>query len=64
MIRELSQEEIERYSRQLILPHIGVNGQQKLKHSRVLIAGAGGLGSPVGMYLAAAGCWHHRDCRY
>jgi molybdopterin/thiamine biosynthesis adenylyltransferase/rhodanese-related sulfurtransferase len=51
----LSKEEILRYSRHLIMPEVGLAGQQKLKASSVLIIGAGGLGSPVGMYLAAAG---------
>lgn len=52
---KLSNSECERYERQLILPEIGVEGQKKLKDSRVLIVGAGGLGAPVGLYLAAAG---------
>ena len=52
---ELSKAEIERYSRHLILPEIGLEGQKKLKAASVLMVGAGGLGSPVGMYLAAAG---------
>jgi molybdopterin/thiamine biosynthesis adenylyltransferase/rhodanese-related sulfurtransferase/molybdopterin converting factor small subunit len=52
---ELSNEEIGRYSRHLILPEIGVIGQRKLKHARVLLVGTGGLGAPLGMYLAAAG---------
>jgi molybdopterin/thiamine biosynthesis adenylyltransferase/rhodanese-related sulfurtransferase len=52
---ELSNAEIERYSRHLILPEIGLEGQKKLKASKVLLVGAGGLGSPLGMYLAAAG---------
>ena len=51
----LSPEEIRRYSRHLILPEVGVEGQKKLKAARVLCIGAGGLGSPVAMYLAAAG---------
>jgi adenylyltransferase/sulfurtransferase len=52
---ELSQQEVERYSRHLILPSIGMEGQKKLKAASVLCVGAGGLGSPLAMYLAAAG---------
>jgi molybdopterin/thiamine biosynthesis adenylyltransferase/rhodanese-related sulfurtransferase/molybdopterin converting factor small subunit len=51
----LSAEEVQRYSRHLILPEVGLDGQKKLKAARVLCIGAGGLGSPVAMYLAAAG---------
>ncbi len=52
---QLSQEEILRYSRHLIIPDVGVEGQRRLKAARVLMVGAGGLGSPIGLYLAAAG---------
>src|SRR5438552_10295328 len=51
----LSNEEILRYSRHLIMPEVGMEGQQRLKAARVLCIGAGGLGSPLLMYLAAAG---------
>jgi adenylyltransferase/sulfurtransferase len=52
---ELSGEEIRRYSRHLIVPEVGMEGQKKLKTSSVLLIGAGGLGSPLALYLAAAG---------
>lgn len=52
---ELSNEEIRRYSRHLILPEVGLAGQKKIKAAKVLCIGAGGLGSPIAMYLAAAG---------
>lgn len=52
---DLSKEELQRYSRHLILPDVGLEGQKKLKASSVLLVGAGGLGSPLAMYLAAAG---------
>ena len=54
-ISTLSKDEILRYSRHLILPEVGMEGQQKLKAARVLCIGAGGLGSPLALYLAAAG---------
>jgi sulfur-carrier protein adenylyltransferase/sulfurtransferase len=52
---ELNNEEIARYSRHLIMPEVALDGQKKLKASRVLTIGAGGLGSPLALYLAAAG---------
>jgi sulfur-carrier protein adenylyltransferase/sulfurtransferase len=55
MLPELSKSEVLRYSRHLILPEVGLTGQQKLKAASVLIIGTGGLGSPVALYLAAAG---------
>jgi adenylyltransferase/sulfurtransferase len=55
---ELTHEEILRYSRHLLIPEVGLGGQQKLKASSALIIGTGGLGSPVALYLAAAGVGH------
>jgi molybdopterin/thiamine biosynthesis adenylyltransferase/rhodanese-related sulfurtransferase/molybdopterin converting factor small subunit len=52
---ELTQDEIKRYSRHLIMPEVGMDGQRRLKQGSVLCIGAGGLGSPAAMYLAAAG---------
>jgi sulfur-carrier protein adenylyltransferase/sulfurtransferase len=52
---ELTVDEVRRYSRHLIIPDVGMSGQKRLKNSRVLVIGAGGLGSPALMYLAAAG---------
>src|SRR5229473_5162723 len=51
----LSKEEILRYSRHLIMPEVGMEGQLKLKNAKVLMVGTGGLGAPLGLYLAAAG---------
>jgi len=55
MLPELSRDEILRYSRHLLIPEVGLEGQRKLKNSSALIIGTGGLGSPVALYLAAAG---------
>lgn len=52
---ELSEEEVRRYDRQMILPEVGSDGQKKLKNAKALIVGAGGLGSPAALYLAGAG---------
>src|SRR5579864_7147950 len=54
-VRALTNDEVKRYSRHLIMPEVGVDGQLKLKAAKVLCIGAGGLGSPVALYLAAAG---------
>src|SRR6516162_5875582 len=51
----LSQQEVTRYSRHLIMPEVGMEGQKRLKAAGVLLIGTGGLGSPLGLYLAAAG---------
>ncbi|HEX9780904.1 MAG TPA: molybdopterin-synthase adenylyltransferase MoeB [bacterium] len=52
---DLTRDEILRYSRHLIMPEVGIEGQRKLKRAGILLIGAGGLGSPLGLYLAAAG---------
>ena len=52
---DFTEEEIKRYSRHILLPEVGGKGQKKINGARVLLVGAGGLGAPVGYYLAAAG---------
>src|SRR5713101_2137065 len=54
----LSKDEILRYSRHLIMPEVGMDGQLKLKAAKVLLIGTGGLGAPLGLYLTAAGVGH------
>ena len=63
LMAELSRDEILRYSRHLVMPEVTIEGQQKLKNARVLCVGAGGLGSPLSLYLAAvvtASFWFRR----
>ena len=55
MTTDLNREQINRYKRHLILPEVGMDGQKKLLDSKVLCIGAGGLGCPISLYLAAAG---------
>src|SRR3982751_5599928 len=54
-VTQLNSEQINRYKRHLILPEVGMEGQKKLLNSKVLCIGAGGLGCPISLYLAAAG---------
>ncbi len=55
MVTQLSTDQVNRYKRHLILPEVGVEGQKKLLNAKVLCIGAGGLGCPISLYLAAAG---------
>src|SRR5512133_2878399 len=55
MLPKLTQDEVLRYSRHLLMPEVGLEGQRKLKGASVLLVGTGGLGSPLALYLAAAG---------
>ena len=52
---EMNDDELLRYSRQIMLPQIGIEGQHKISKAKVLLFGAGGLGSPIAMYLVASG---------
>jgi len=61
---DLSREEVLRYSRHLMIPEVGLEGQRKLKAASVLLVGSGGLGSPIALYLAAAGVGHIRMVDY
>ena len=52
---DFTEEELNRYSRHILLQNVGVEGQEKIRQGKILVIGAGGLGAPVAIYLAAAG---------
>ena len=56
----LSSDEVQRYDRQIMMPEIGEEGQERLRNAKILVAGTGGLGSPISIYLTAAGIGHIR----
>ena len=60
----MNDDQLLRYSRQIMLPSVGIEGQQKLLNAKVLIIGMGGLGSPIAMYLASAGIGHLVICDF
>ncbi len=60
----MNDDQLLRYSRQIMLPYIGIEGQEKLLNARVLVIGMGGLGSPIAMYLASAGIGHLVICDF
>ncbi|WP_198264287.1 HesA/MoeB/ThiF family protein [sulfur-oxidizing endosymbiont of Gigantopelta aegis] len=60
----MNDDQLLRYSRQIMLPYVGIEGQEKLLNARVLIIGMGGLGSPIAMYLASAGVGHLVICDF
>ncbi len=60
----MNDDQLLRYSRQIMLPYVGIEGQEKLLNSRILIIGMGGLGSPIAMYLASAGVGHLVICDF